>query len=115
MTRSNLLERFDDRGVFIRIARNGRWHSAGSDPHGAWPDPFQQPAHRRFRRRDAHFEIVLQIATGDHLIRRRADLDPALAHLFALGQDQIRLRKHAREEPAQRAITSHGAIGNARH
>src|ERR1019366_5684763 len=48
-----------------------------------------------------------------HLFRRGADGNPALPHVFALRQQQIDLREHAVEEPAQRAIAAEGAAGDA--
>jgi hypothetical protein len=109
----DLLEGRYDGGVFIGIAGSGGRHGAGGDPDGARLKAFEEAADRRFRRGLAHFEIVFEIAGGERVIRRCADANPALPHVFALRQQQIDLREHAAEEPAQRAIAAEGAVGDA--
>jgi hypothetical protein len=76
-------------------------------------EAFEKAADRRFRRSLGRLEIVFEIAGGAHLIRRGADANPALPHVFALRQQEIDLREHAAEEPAQRAIAAEGTAGDA--
>src|SRR5581483_3357438 len=61
----------------------------------------------------ARLEIVLEIAGGTDVLRRRTDVYECFADRLALGEDDVGMIEHMPKEPGEAQIPRRGPIGDA--